>query len=182
MNAQTKPSAFAAAFDAALSAPSASSEAVSSADQPSATREAEKPVSADPGAITADAVKAATAPVRRSNFEGALFETLVELKRIDDAIAKLDLEKAAKRADLEKALLASDEQSIKFDNLGSASMAKGTAKVIVVDIAKVPERFVKREPTVDTTAAGTALRAGGSVDGLALGEEGAPVLRVVWAK
>jgi hypothetical protein len=178
MNAQTKPATFAAAFDAALAAP----EPVPGGGGGGCSPDAAKPVSGDPGAITPDAIVVATAPVRRSNFESALFETLIELKRIDDAIAKLDAEKAEKRADLEKALLSSDEQSIKFDNLGSASMAKGTAKVIVVDIDAVPDRFVKREPTVDTTAAGKALRAGGEVAGLKLGEEGAPVLRVVWAK
>jgi hypothetical protein len=170
---------FAAAFDAALSA---APEPIARVRGGECSTDAAKPVSGHPGAITAEAIAEATAPVRRSNFESALFETLIELKRIDAAIAALEVEKSAKRADLEKALLSSDEQSIKFDDLGSASMAKGTAKVIVVDIAKVPERFVKREPTVDTTAAGKALRAGGSVDGLVLGEEGAPVLRVVWAK
>jgi hypothetical protein len=121
-------------------------------------------------------------PARLSNFDQATFSVMTQLREIDAQIEQLTCRKTELRGELQKALAASDEGKASFDGLGTASLAAGAAKVIVLDVAKVPERFVKREPTVDTTAAGKALRAGGEVAGLTLGEAGDPVLRIVWVK
>lgn len=119
------------------------------------------------------------APPRRSNFESACLSIMSGLKSIEAEIDRLDAMKAKMRADLLEALKASDDRAIAFEGIGEAAVVSGRTTAVIVKPELIPERFYKREP--DKTAIAKALRAGGDVAG-AIIEEGAPTLRVVWAK
>lgn len=124
-------------------------------------------------------VEPLAAPARRSNFEQACLSIMSGLKSIEDEIDRLEAMKAKMRAQLLEALRASDDRAIAFAGIGEANVVAGRTTAVVVDVGSIPDRFWKRE--VDKSAIAKALRAGGDVPG-AIIEEGAPSLRVVWAK
>lgn len=119
------------------------------------------------------------APLRLSNFEQACLSIMSGLKSIEAEIDRLEVRKAKMRADLLEALKTSDDRAIAFAGIGEANVVAGRTSAVVVKADLIPERFYKRE--VDKSAIAKALRAGGDVPG-AIIEEGAPSLRVVWAK
>lgn len=117
---------------------------------------------------------------RLSNFEAACLSTMSGLKSIDLEIEHLEGRRAKMRKDLREALLTSDSQVAEFEGIGKASIVAGRQAVETVDIDAVPSRFLKT--VVDVAAAAKALKAGGHVPGVRLGEEGEASLRCVWAK
>lgn len=123
---------------------------------------------------------AASPALRVSNFEAATIAALVQLRGIDAEIEKLEATRADLRADLRQALIAGGSEPFEAEGVGEASIVSGRVAVETVDAKLIPDRFLKT--VVDTAAAAKALKAGGDVPGLRLGEPGEPTLRIVWAK